>query len=465
VPSIANGLFAGRAGIAAHGTAIGVLGDNIANANSTGFKASRADFSDLLAGNLGGGSGGITVGSGAQVKSVKPVFTQGTLEFTGRGLDNAIDGAGFFVVEDTGGGRSYTRAGNFQLSKTGELLDQNGFNVMGFPATKQGIQPLSVQNITQSEIKSTAVKITGNLDAGANGQLFTSFWDASTGSVLTTNTGTPAGVTTIPAFTTFSTLNNSADFQVPVNVFDSLGGSHPVNLFFFRDRNFAPTATPDVATRWMVRAYVDGAELRNGTPSAPVQLGGDGFMTFDSDGTRVTPIAGASVITNAQLPIEVTPNRFRWANGAPSDEIDFNLEPFTSFNNKSLVNSLSQDGKGAGNVVSFSIQADGSLFAQLDNGTTTSIGRLAMANFANPEALDRRGNALYVQSSTSGDPVIGRPQSGQFGAIQAGALELSTTDIASDFIKLISLQRGFQGSSRIITSINELLNDVINLAR
>ena len=165
MPSIANGLFAGRAGIASHGTAIGVLGDNIANSNTTGYKASRADFTDLLAGNLGGGSGGISVGSGSTIKSVRQVFTQGTLEFTGRGLDNAIDGAGFFVVQDAAGGRFYTRAGNFQLSKTGDLLDQNGHNVMGFPVTKQGIQPLSVQNITQSDVRTKSSYVSSDIGA------------------------------------------------------------------------------------------------------------------------------------------------------------------------------------------------------------------------------------------------------------------------------------------------------------
>jgi len=435
VPSIANGLFAGRAGISSHGTAIGVLGDNISNSNTTGYKAGRADFSDLMAGNLGGGSGGLAVGNGSQLKSVRPVFTQGTLEFTGRGLDNAIDGNGFFIVQDSAGQRFYTRAGNFRLSKDGELLDQNGFNVMGFPATKQGIEGISINNITQTDINTDSVTISGNLDAGATGRA------------------------TVPAaYTDFGQLNTDADFQTPVTVFDSLGGSHPVNIYFFRDTSFTPTATE--ATRWQVRAYVDGSEVSGGTAGTPVLLGAQGTMTFGPNGARVTPASGTAVISGT-LPGAGA----RWSNGSPSTAIDFRLDQFTSYDNKSLVSSVSQDGKGAGNVISFSVQADGTLFAQLDNGTTTSIGRLAMANFANPEALERRGNALFAQSNESGDPVVGRAQSGQFGAIQSGALELSTSDIAADFIKLITLQRGFQGSSRIITSINELLNDVINLAR
>ncbi len=445
MPSIANGLFAGRAGIASHGIAIAVLGDNIANSSTTGYKASRADFTDLLAGNLGGGAGGLAVGSGSEVTSVKPVFTQGTLEFTGRGLDNAIDGNGFFVVSDTAGARYYTRAGNFAIDPNGDLRDQNGFSVLGFPATKQGIQPLNVRSLIQSDIATENVAVTGNLDASSN---------------------TGYNPATFPAAPTFAQLNTLAGFQNPVDVYDALGGKHAVNVFFFHDSTYVPTPaqiTAGLSSRWDVRAYVDGEEVAGGTAGTPVQLGGTGTMFFANDGTQTTPASGTATIAAAVLP-GAAPT---WLNTAPSDAthaVNFNLD-FTQYDNTSLANSVSQDGKGAGNVVSFSVQPDGTLFTQLDNGTTTSIGRLAMANFANPEGLDRRGDALFVQTLDSGEPVIGRPKTGQFGAIQAGALELSTSDIASDFIKLITLQRGFQGSSRIITSINELLNDVINLAR
>jgi len=448
VPSIANGLFAGRAGIASHGIAIAVLGDNISNSNTTAFKAGRADFQDLLAGNLGGGSGGVAVGSGSEVSSVKTVFTQGTLEFTGRGLDMAIDGNGFFVVQDTSGARYYTRAGNFNIDKDGDIRDQSGNQVMGFPVTKQGIQALNVRQFDQTNISTQTVTVSGNLDAGVTGR----------------------GEAAILAAVTFTDLNSPTvtDFQIPVDVFDGLGGKHAVNLFFSKNTTPNVAAPPAGAgpiaageTEWIVRAFVDGGETTGGVAGTPVQLGGIGRMRFNSDGIRIFPAAGTPAIDAATLAAPAT----RWANGADNSPIDFAIDPFTQYDNTSLVNAVTQDGKGAGNVVNFSVQSDGTLFAQLDNGTVTGIARLAMANFSNPEGLDRRGGALYVQTNTSGEPVIGRPQTGQFGAIQAGALELSTSDIAADFIKLITLQRGFQGSSRIITSINDLLNEVINLVR
>lgn len=444
MPSIANGLFAGRAGIASHGIAIAVLGDNISNSNTTGFKAGRADFTDLLAGNLGGGAGGVAVGSGSQIKSTKAIFTQGTLEFTGRGLDMAIDGNGFFVVQDPSGARFYTRAGNFAIDKDGDLRDQNGFAVLGFPATKQGIQPMNVRSFDQTNIRTQNVSISGNLDAGSTGS-------------------NPA---VFPVTPTFTQLNSPAfsDFQLPVDIFDGLGGKHSLNLFYSRDSTFVPSAAQIAAgqqQRWLVRAYVDGADVQGGTSGAAVQMGATGVLFFSDIGVRTFPAEGVPVIAAATLPGATA----RWANGAANNPVNINLAPFTAYDNTSLANSVSQDGKGAGNVVSFSVQSDGTLFAQLDNGTVTGIGRLALANFSNPEGLERRGNALYVQSNDSGEPVVGRALTGQFGGVQSGALELSTSDIAADFIKLITLQRGFQGSSRIITSINDLLNEVINLAR
>ena len=138
MPSIIDGLFAGRSGIQSHGTGISVLADNISNSNTTGFKQSRADFADLVAGNLSGGSS-VVAGSGSAVTAVTPILTQGTFEFTGRGLDVAIDGNGYFTVADAATGQKfYTRAGNFKIDTNGNVLDQNGYQVQGFPSTGAG---------------------------------------------------------------------------------------------------------------------------------------------------------------------------------------------------------------------------------------------------------------------------------------------------------------------------------------
>lgn len=425
MPSIIEGLFSGRAGIQSHGTAISVLADNIANQNTTGFKSSRADFADLLAGSLGGASS-ISVGSGSTISAVTQIFSQGTFEFTGRGLDVGVDGNGFFVVEDANGSgqRFFSRAGNFKVDTDGFLLDQNGFRVMGYRSNGAGgLEALNVNERGQGSVDTGEVTISGNLDASA---------------------AITAGIPALPG-ATFAQMQTASQFSTFVDVFDSLGASHTITTYFFK------TATLPVAT-WQAVAVTDGGDVVGGTAGEP-SLVGQSTLTFQSDGSRTTPIPDPDFVANAT-----------WNNGSSASAIDFSFNPFSQFSAASSIDSISQDGTGSGSVVGFNVEQDGTLFAQLDNGQTSSIGVIALSIFANAEGLKRAGSSLYAESSASGEPVIGIPNTGTFGALEAGALELSTADIAGDFIKLISLQRGFQGSSRIITNIDDLLNEIINLA-
>jgi len=437
VPSIIDGLFAGRAGIQSHGTGISVLADNISNANTTAFKQSRADFADLVAGNLSGGQG-ISTGSGSSVVGVTPILTQGTFEFTGRGLDTGIDGNGYFVVQDGGTGqRFYTRAGNFKVDTDGYLLDQNGFQVLGFSASGGGaLGAMNVNDSSQGNVNTNRVDVSGNLNASA--------------SIVTT---IPSNV--VGTATTFSALNTIATQQDPdggyqntVDIFDSLGGSHTIRMYFFHTASVAGVST------WRVQAYADDTEITAGATAGSARLLASTDIQFSATGTRVAPPAGTPDFT-------ATPT---WLSGAQPVGVDFYFDPYTQFSSPSTIQNLAQDGTGTGNVVGFSIEENGNLFAQLDNGQTATIGTLGLASFANAEGLRRVGGSLLAVTGKSGVPVIGRPNSGTYGAIEAGALELSNADIASDFIKLISLQRGFQGSARVITNINDLLNEIINLA-
>ncbi|MDC0358836.1 flagellar hook-basal body complex protein [Oligoflexia bacterium] len=219
MPSIINGLFAGRAGIASHGTAIAVIGDNISNSSTIGFKSSRAEFEDLIA---GGQTSGKTIGSGSAISAVSTIFEQGTMEFTSRALDLAIDGNGFFVVAE-GAQRFYTRAGNFKLDPAGYIVDQDNSALLGFPSTGSGaLEPLNVNAVSQNSVDTGNVDIAGNLNAGsaiiAGGVAGIPIVDGEGGN--TTNT-------------TYSDLNGAADFSTVVEVFDSLGESHTVTYMFF----------------------------------------------------------------------------------------------------------------------------------------------------------------------------------------------------------------------------------------
>lgn len=411
---IADGLFAGRAGIQAHGTAISVLADNISNSNTVAYKASRTEFSDLVSGNLQGGGTSLQAGSGSSATGITSLFNQGSFEITGRGLDLGINGSGFFILEDAGA-RFYSRAGNFRVDEQGNILNQNGLNVLGFPANGQGgLESLNVATVTQDNIETENANFAGNFDASSP-------------------------VTAVPGAPTFASLTSNSTFSTFVDVFDSLGASHTVSLFAFKT---GPNA-------FTVNGYVDAGEV-GGAAGSPSLIGTTN-MTFNADGTLA---AGGTF----------TANPIAWSNGSAAGDIDFDLTAFTQFSSPSSVNSVTQDGEGAGNIIAFNVDSQGNLFAQLDNGQNTVIGALALATFASPEGLGRVGGSLFIEGSDSGEPVVGTPGVGQFGSIEAGALELSTADIGNDFIKLITLQRGFQGSSRIITSIDELLNEIINLA-
>lgn len=463
MPSIVNGLFAGRAGLSAHGIAIAVIGDNIGNASTLGYKQARSEFADLVAGGQGSR---VTVGSGSRVAASTTIFSQGTLEFTGKPLDLAIDGNGFFAVLD-GSTRYYTRAGNFKVDPDGNVVTQDDKLVLGFPEGGSGaLEALNVNTISQAGIQSNNLSISGNLDAAFSDVIELSDLDSSSsGLALRTTTaldaragdGDSSVVGSQAAYdTTYAELNDAAGFSTSVEVFDSLGQKHTITFFYFKD--------DDNARTWQVRGYVNSEDVdaassgswtaETGRPRLLTGAGGTPSsvtLTFNADGS----LASAGTISYV-LP---------WGTGSNSAQtLDVSLADYTQYATNSNVISITQDGQGVGNVTSFQVDKDGSIFAILDNGQQSTVGQIGLVNFANPEALTRIGNNLYQQSTTSGEPVVGKPLSGTFGSVESGSVELSTVDIADQFVKLITLQRGFQANSRIITTINQLLNEIIQLA-
>jgi flagellar hook protein FlgE len=443
VPSIINGLFSGRSGLSSHGTAIAVVGDNISNASTIGYKASRAEFEDLIA---GGQTAGKVVGSGSTISAVSTIFEQGTLEFTSRPLDLAIDGNGFFVLAD-GAQRFYTRAGNFKVDSAGYIVNQNNLTVMGFPAGGTGaLQPINVNAVSQDSVSTTGVSLAGNLDASSSTIAASAIPAANIadGSLYATDT------------ITYADLNDIADFSSVVQVFDSLGAQHDVTFFFFHTGSNA----------WQVRGYVKSEEvdagtgtpntgyprlIYDGTTAATGQIG----LSFNGDGTRSNPPALGAFDLTADIP---------WNNGSDPSTVSISFDPFSQYSGSSNILSISQDGQGVGTVVSLAIDSDGAISARLSNGQSAVIGSIGLVNFSNPEGLSRIGNQLLQQSTSSGEPVVGRPLTGTFGGVESGRIELSTVDIANEFVRMITLQRGFQANSRVITTINQLLNDIIQLA-
>lgn len=429
---IVNGLFAARSGIAWHGFAIGVVGDNISNSSTVGYKSARTDFSDQLSGAQ---TPGRVVGIGSQVDNVVATQEQGTLEFTGRNLDLAIDGRGYFIVAD-GASRFYTRAGNFKVDPSGYIVTNDNNPVLGFPLNGTGaLEPLNINNATgQNTIETTEVTVSGNLNAASE-----------------VTAGIPAGTTAAGAAppvtetVTYADLNEAAQFSTVVQVFDSLGAQHNITMFFYKTG----------AGAWTVQAIAPSEDVDpSGTRVGFPRLLGSGTMTFGTSGQKTAPAVGTPDIT-------ITPP---WNNNSDNAvSIDMTLVPFTQFSATSNILSLAQNGDGVGSVTGINIDKTGEVRAILNNGQETAIGTLGMASFASEESLVRVGGNLLQKTTESGEPVIGLPNSGNLGTISAGSLELSNVDLATEFIRLLSLQRGFQANSRIINSINDLLSEIIQI--
>lgn len=438
--SVINGLFSGRSGITSHGIAISVIGDNISNANTVGFKASRAEFEDLVS---SGQAANRIVGSGSQIGNVSRIFTQGTLESTGRQLDLAIAGNGFFIL-DKNGERFYTRSGNFKLDNEGYIISQNGMYVLGYSSTGNGqLEKININSFNaNSEIYTTRVKVVGNLNANEP------ILPAATLTAL--NTGTPIAGSNTAGTTTFADLASAAAYSTVFEVFDSLGQSHTITAFFFK------TAT----NQYTVQFYVKAEEVTGSPPGdagRPRRLADSG----GTDSNIVLDFNGNGMLTptsETELTVSIP-----WSNGSNPSSITINLAEFTQFASPANISSISQNGKGVGIIGNISITRNGELYAMLTNGQSALIGTIALANFANPEGLNRVGSNLLIQTPDSGEPIFGKPNVGTFGALESGRLELSNVDIADQFVKLIMFQKGYQANSRVISSINQLLNELIQL--
>jgi flagellar hook protein FlgE len=417
-------LFSAISGLRSNQTFMDIVGNNISNVNTTGFKAARITFEDLLSQTVRGGTapdqqhGGINpaqVGLGVQVASIGMSTAQGNLEATGSPTDLAIQGDGFFILADGQGGRVYTRDGGFALGPTGVLANANGLELLGWlpdPTTglidpSQPLQPITIpvgdQMVGQA---STQVTFKGNLDQRLD-----------------------AGAT--------NASDKSA--QVTVNLYDTLGQAHQVTVTFTKTNNATNTWS------WSVS-----------TTEAGVTVSGGGSVSFD-------PATGAFVDTNGAAPdgtISLT-----LGNGATSPQsVNVSFANLTQVAAPTSVDG-SSDGLAPGSLTGFSIGANGEVTGAYSNGLKKLLGQVALASFANPEGLMRQGGNAFTTSPNSGTPVIGTPGNGSRGQISSGYLEMSNVDLGQEFTNMITAERGFQASSRVITTSDEILQELVNLKR
>ncbi len=435
--SSVGSLYIGASGLTAHGEALSVVGDNIANANTVGFKNSRANFEDVLARSVGGGAGDI--GLGSRLASVQKLFTQGSMLGTGVATDLAIKGNGFFAVRGSAEGLDgtfYTRAGQFNLDRDGRLVNQAGLVAQGYviDATGTLVKKVTDIQISTSEmpaVATTTAKIYANLDANAT-------------------TPTTAWPATIAAGFDPSTASN---YSTTLTVYDSLGKSHQVNVYFRKEA---------AAGAWSWHALVDGGEITGGTAGTWVQ-GADGTMTFDTQGRL-------SAVTTASNDFDFSGNTVQnqtitFNFGDPTGAGGTGLKGSTSFASASSVSFLDQNGYASGTLSGVSVDPDGTISGVFSNGQKRTVGQVLLAKFQAPEEMQRIGGNLYISTSKSGPALMNEAAAGGLGAINAGALEQSNVDLARQFVDMITFQRGFQANSRTITTADQMLQEVIGIKR
>jgi flagellar hook protein FlgE len=425
---------AGLSGLNANAVYLSVIGNNLANINTIGFKSSAVTFMDLVSQTVGGAAANpMQVGLGVVTGSISPVFSQGAIENTREATNVAIQGGGFFVVRGTEG-NAYTRAGNFSFDSNGTLVTPDGYKVQGWTATN------------------------------AAGQIV--------------STGTPGDVTVPPgvlrapqATSTVYTRTNldanaavASTFTTSVQIYDALGKSHLSTV----------TYTKTGAGAWSYAMTVDGGEVTGGTAGTPFTLMA-GTLSFNATGqlTAVTPTApatgGGTLPGDAVMDIAFTTPA--WTNGAAANTLTWdltdanNVSSLTGFAAQSATSSISQNGSAAGMIDNITILPDGVIQATFGAGQTVAVGQLAMASFNNPKGLVKLGSNRYGESQSAGIPNIGTAGTGGRGTLIGSALEQSNVDIAQEFTQMILAQRGYQANSKTITVSDELLVDTLALKR
>ncbi len=404
-------MFAGVSGLRSHQTMMDVVGHNIANVNTAGFKASQITFQEALAqivrgpSGSGVGRGGINplqLGLGTNVATIDGVFTQGATQLTGRATDLAIQGDGFFIMRQ-GAETLYSRAGSFSFDEVGRLVAPGGLQVMGWTADPSGVvdqqTPIDPITLPVSQVispqRTTTVDVGGNLSA-----------ELAVGDTHTTS----------------------------ISIYDSLGNEHELAV------EFEKTGT----NTWDVTVTAAGNPLT----AVPTTI------TFDVDGNI---IGSPSVALSGWTPPGADPLSLTLDLGSAA--------PLVQYGGESTAEAVAQDGNAIGFLRSFAISDNGSITGHFSNGETKVMAQIATAVFNNPSGLTRLGSSNFAESVNSGAALVNGPGTGNHGLLTAGALEMSNVDLALEFTNLIIAQRGFQANSRIITTSDELLGDLVNLKR
>ena len=405
----------GLSGLNAAAKNLDVTGNNIANSSTVGFKQGRAQFADVYAASLTG-AGGSNIGIGTKVSTVAQQFTQGNITSTSNPLDIAINGGGFFRM-DNNGEVTYQRNGQFQLDRLGFIVNPTGSRLTGYAADASGVLstgspvPLSLNTADLAPQVTTLVNAIVNLDSRST-----------------------------PLSSAAFDPNDPLTFHdsTAVSVYDSLGNQHTLQTYYVKT----------AANTWDVFASINGTQIDPDPVTAGVQP--VSTLTFNSSGA----LTGGS-----PLSVDLTVGT-----GATSPfTVDVDYTSSTQFGSAFSVNTLNQDGYTSGRLSGFNIAPDGFIQGRYTNGQSAVLGRVVLANFANPNGLQPLGDNQWAETSTSGAPLVGVPDSGSLGVLQASAVEDSNVDLTAELVNLITAQRVYQANAQTIQAQDTILQTLVNL--
>lgn len=407
------GFQQGLSGLSAASKTLEAIGNNVANANTIGFKESQAIFSDVYAASLTG-SGGSQIGIGTRLTQVAQRFTQGNVTASNNPLDIAVNGGGFFRMS-TNGAVSYSRNGQFQMDKSGFIVNSSDARLTGYVADSRGIlstgAPAEI-NIRSSDLPpqlTTEVDTMLNLDSRKDVPLTTPF-----------------------SIDDPTTYNNATS----VSVFDSLGNSHVLQTFYVKT---APGS-------WDVYAAADEVMINGGAALSTLNFGTDGALTAASQ--AALPITAVIPVTTGAAPLLT---------------VGLDYTDTTQFGSAFSVNKLDQDGFTSGRLSGFGVAPDGLIMGRYTNGKSSVLGQVVLASFANPNGLQPMGSNLWSETADSGNPMVGAPTSGNLGALQSNAVEDSNVDLTAELVNMITAQRNYQANAQTVKTQDQVLQTLVNL--
>jgi flagellar hook protein FlgE len=501
--SLSSSLFSGISGLSTLGNAMQIIGDNISNVNTVGFKGSRVTFQDVLSQTVATTAGSAQVGRGTSLADISSTFAQGSFESTDSATDLAIGGEGFFVVRDPNNANNdyYTRAGEFRFDKDGNFVNPAGYIVRGWALDAStgedygSMTDVTLSSFTSSPAETERVSIITNLDSDATSLTATleGAWDGSA--------STPMAST-------------SYEYQTTVKAYDSLGSTHDITIYYDRTTTAgqweylvtcnpaedartgavvagSPTRGAGLLARGVINfqpgsgsiqdmtmerfdpnsadntldpsnpdntvAATDNAAVWNAVGSTTDE---DAWQTAETANTNGYLVFQPEFINGSPLAVELNVGcRYDGSNWVPSSLAS------SQYSSASTTIFQAADGYGAGDLQSVSVDTDGIITGQYSNGQVIPLYRVALAKFQNNDGLFKAGGNLYRETRLSGDPITGKPGSNGTGNISANSLEQSNIDIANEFVKMITTQRGFQANSKIITVTDQMLAELINLKR